>query len=56
MERFRVTLDAMTPIIEDSTAGGGEIVIGLNGSKETYVLKGEELSLIHISLAALTNA
>lgn len=32
----------MTPIIEDSTAGGGEIVIGLNGSKETYVLKGEE--------------
>ena len=39
---FRVTLDAMTPIIEDSTAGGGEIVIGLNGSKETYVLKGEE--------------
>ena len=32
----------MTPIIEDSTAGGGEIVIGLNGSKETYALKGEE--------------
>lgn len=32
------------PIIEDSTAGGGagEIVIGLNGSKDTYVLKGEE--------------
>ena len=34
----------MTPIIEDSTAGGGagEIVIGLNGSKDTYALKGEE--------------
>lgn len=32
------------PIIEDSTAdgGAGEIVIGLNGSKDTYVLKGEE--------------
>ena len=32
------------PIIEDSTVGGsaGEIVIGLNGSKDTYVLKGEE--------------
>lgn len=32
------------PVIEDSTAGGGagEIVIGLNGSKDTYVLKGEE--------------
>lgn len=31
------------PIIEDSTAGGGgEIVIGLNGTKDTYVLKGEE--------------
>lgn len=32
------------PVIEDSTAGGGagEIVIGLNGSKNTYVLKGEE--------------
>lgn len=32
------------PVIEDGTAGGGagEIVIGLNGSKDTYVLKGEE--------------
>lgn len=32
------------PILEDSTAdgGAGEIVIGLNGSKDTYVLKGEE--------------
>lgn len=32
------------PIIEDSAAdgGAGEIVIGLNGSKDTYVLKGEK--------------
>lgn len=32
------------PIIEDSAVdgGAGKIVIGLNGSKDTYVLKGEE--------------